>query len=261
MKTALLISTYNWKEALDLIFKSILEQTKMPDEILIADDGSREDTKALIIEFSKSIAIPVKHFWQEDLGFRKSKILNIAVANTKADYIIQIDGDCILNKNFIKDHTNEASKNTYLYGSRVNVLPNYVSTVFDLKKIHFNYFSKEIKNKSRTLYLPFLSKLYKKNDGISKRFRGCNVSYWRSDFLSINGYNEEFEGWGREDSDMVLRMGNLGVKAKRIRYAGIIYHIHHQINSKNNLEINNLIQEKTIQEKTIRCKIGVDQYL
>lgn len=261
MKTALLISTYNWKEALNLIFMSILGQTKMPDEILIADDGSKEDTKQLILKFSESIKVPVKHLWQDDLGFRKSKILNIAVASSTADYIIQVDGDCILHKNFIQDHINHASKNTYLYGSRVNILPNYVNDVFDLKKISFNYFSKEIKNKSRTLHIPVLSNLYKKHEGISKSFRGCNVSYWRSDFLAVNGYNEDFEGWGREDSDLVLRMGNLGVKAKRIRYAGIVFHIHHKTNSKSNLEINDLIQQKTIQEKTIRCKKGVDQYL
>lgn len=261
MKTALLISTYNWPKALDLIFKSIKNQTLLPDEILIADDGSKEETKELIFQFCNEIQIPVKHYWQDDLGFRKSKILNIAIANSTSDYIIQIDGDCILNKNFINDHINNSSKNTYLYGSRVNILPEYVDSIFNLKKIHFTVFSKEIKNKTRTLHIPFLSKFYKKHKGISKKFRGCNVSYWRSNFIEVNGYNEDFEGWGREDSDLVIRMSNLGVKAKRLRYVGIVYHIYHHINSKNNLDINDLIQTKTIKEKIIRCKNGVDQYL
>jgi hypothetical protein len=261
MKTALLISTYNWEKALDLIFESILIQTKMPDEILIADDGSKNITKELIDEFTSKIKIPVKHFWQEDIGFRKSRILNIAVAKSNSDYIIQIDGDCILNKNFINDHVSHASKKTYLYGSRVNILPKYVNAIFDLKKIFFTIFSKEVKNKTRTLHFPFLSRIYKKHDGISKKFRGCNVSYWRSDFLAINGYNEDFEGWGREDSDLAIRMSNFGVKAKRLRYVGIVYHIHHKTNSKDSLGTNDLIQEKTIQEKIIRCKKGVDQYL
>jgi predicted glycosyltransferase involved in capsule biosynthesis len=87
------------------------------------------------------------------------------------------------------------------------------------------------------------------------------VSYWRDDFIAINGYNEDFEGWGREDSDLVIRMGNNGVKAKRIRYAGIVFHIHHKINSKQNFELNDKIQNETILKKTIRVVKGIDQYL
>lgn len=261
MKAALLISTYNWKEALSVIFESVLTQTKMPDEILIADDGSKEDTKELILKFSKNCTVPVKHFWQEDEGFRKSKILNKAIAASTSDYIIQVDGDCILHKKFIEDHVRHSSKNTYLYGSRVNILPKYVSKVLNLKITKFSLFSKEIKNKSRTLHLPILSKFYKKHNGLSKKFRGCNLSFWRSDFIEINGYNEDFEGWGREDSDLAIRMNNSGVQAKRIRYSGIVYHIYHKINSKDNLQLNDLIQDKTIKQKVIRCDKGVSQYL
>src|SRR5690554_678574 len=155
MKTALLLSTYNWTDALSLVLESVLAQTKLPDEILIADDGSTSETKKIIDDFSLKIKIPVKHFWQEDKGFRKSKILNKAVAASNSDYIIQVDGDCILHKNFIEDHINNVEKNTYLYGSRVNILPEFVDTIFKEKIISFNFFSKEIKNKTRTLRIPF----------------------------------------------------------------------------------------------------------
>lgn len=104
MKTALLISTYNWKEALSLVLDSIKIQSQLPDEVLIADDGSDDATKQVIDEFRQTFKIPVKHVWQEDLGFRKSMILNKTIAQAEADYIIQIDGDCIMHKDFIKDH-------------------------------------------------------------------------------------------------------------------------------------------------------------
>lgn len=261
MKVALLISTYNWPEALGLIFQSILIQTKLPHEILIADDGSNDDTKELIKLFSTQIEVPVKHFWQEDKGFRKSKILNKAIAGTNVDYIIQVDGDCILDKNFVDDHIKFAQTNTYLYGTRVNILPKAIEKVFKNNIISFNFFSKEIKNKTRVLHIPFLSKLYKPHLGISKKFRGCNVSYWRNDFIEVNGYNEDFEGWGREDSDLVLRMGNKGVLAKRLRYAGIVFHIYHKVNSKHNLELNDSIEQKTILEKIVRISNGINKYL
>lgn len=261
MRVALLISTYNWPESLELVLRSLLLQSLLPDEVLIADDGSSEQTKKLIEDFQNSNNIAIKHFWQEDLGFRKSKILNKAVAGSTADYIIQIDGDCIMHPRFIEDHSSFAREGVYLYGSRVNILPNFVSNIFENKKIKFNFFSKEIKNKTRNLHIPFLSHLYQSQKGISKKFRGCNVSYWREDFIAVNGYNEDFEGWGREDSDLVIRIGNKGIKSKRLRYAGIVYHIYHKINSKHNFELNNSIQKNTISNKVVKIKNGIDQYL
>lgn len=261
MKTALLISTYNWPAALEVVLESLTQQTKIPDEVLIADDGSRDETLAVIKKFSETFSVPVKHFWQEDKGFRKSMILNKAVASTACDYIIQIDGDCIMHNKFVEDHMAKAQKGMYLYGARVNILPDAVSKVITDKITSFNYFSKEIKNNTRTLHIPILSKLYGAHKGISKKFRGCNVSYWRKDFIAVNGYNEDFEGWGREDSDLVLRMANAGVLARRLRYAGIVFHIHHTVNSKHNLELNNEIQEKTVTQKIVRTENGVDKYL
>ncbi|MSP85728.1 MAG: glycosyltransferase [Flavobacteriaceae bacterium] len=261
MKTTLLISTYNWVEALELVMDSALSQSRLPDEILIADDGSDDTTKSFIEEFRKKCEIPMQHIWQEDLGFRKAKILNKAIAKSNSEYIIQVDGDCIIHKNFIKNHLNEAQKGLYLYGSRVNILPDFVDSIFLKKKIIFNFFSKEIKNRTRAIHIPFLSKFYKKTNRISNKFRGCNVSYWREDFISINGYNEDFEGWGREDSDLVIRLSNNGVKAKRIRYAAIVFHIHHKIKSKQNFDLNDKMQNKTVENNTVRISNGINQYL
>jgi predicted glycosyltransferase involved in capsule biosynthesis len=166
-----------------------------------------------------------------------------------------------MSKYFVEDHLKASQKGVYLYGSRVNILPEFVADVFKKKQIIFNFFSKEIKNKSRSLHIPFLAHFYKSHNEISKKFRGCNVSYWREDFIAVNGYNEDFEGWGREDSDLVIRMGNNGIKAKRLRYAGIVYHLYHKVNSKKNLELNNQIQEKTIADIIVVCDNGVNQYL
>ena len=261
MKVALLVSTYNWPEALELIFESIKKQTVLPNEILIADDGSREDTKLLIEDFKKQTQLPVLHVWQEDKGFRKSMILNKAIAMSKSDYIIQIDGDCIIHKSFVEDHINNSQEGLFLFGSRVNILPNYVKEVFQDKIVSFSIFSKQIKNKTRTLHIPFLSWFYKPKSIISKKFRGCNVSYWKKDFIAINGYNEEFEGWGREDSDLAIRLLNNNVLGKRLRYCGILFHIYHKENSKHNFKLNDEIEQNTIKNKITKIKRGIDQYL
>ncbi|MBS7319972.1 MAG: glycosyltransferase family 2 protein [Myroides sp.] len=261
MKIALLISTYNWPEALELIFKSINEQTVLPDEVLIADDGSTEETKKLIDDFTQKSTFKVIHVWHEDQGFRKAIVLNKAVAQSSCEYIIQIDGDCIMHPDFIADHKKNAKKGLYLYGTRATITKNALPRIFNQKQTKFHFFSKDLKKRTRTIHSNLLSELYKPHQYFSDNFRGCNVSFWRSDFIKINGYNEVFEGWGREDSDLVIRMGNMGIWAKRLRYAGIVYHIYHKENPRDQLKENDLLQHKSIQEKIIRTEKGISQYL
>lgn len=261
MKTALLISTYNWPEALGVVLQSLSRQTRFPAEVLIADDGSREETKILIDKFKGSVPFPVTHFWQEDKGFRKSVILNKALAATNADYIIQVDGDCIMHPNFIEDHLSSAAKNVYIFGSRVNIKPHAVDRVLKEKFREFSFYSKAIKNKTRNIRIPFLQKIYKPQPTFSHKTRGCNISFWREDFIAVNGYNESIEGWGREDSELFLRMLNKGVQGKRLRYGGIVYHIYHPEKSKDNLPENTRIQEETMRENKIWCAQGIDKHL
>lgn len=115
---SLIITTYNRPKALWLTLISLIQQTKMPDEIIIADDGSKIETKLLIDRFIKKYNVFVNHVWQEDQGFRLSAIRNKAIAVARGDYIIQIDGDLILHKYFIEDHINWARKNTFISGTR-----------------------------------------------------------------------------------------------------------------------------------------------
>ncbi|RLJ62393.1 hypothetical protein CLV86_1997 [Lacinutrix venerupis] len=257
----LIISTYNWPEALDLVLKSAISQNQLPEEIIIADDGSTNTTKALIEQYKSNSLIPIHHVWHEDNGFRKSIILNKAIAIAKGDYIIQIDGDCIMHYNFIKDHMLSAALNTYLFGARVNIQESYLNSLFKKKKIKFNAFSKGIKKRTRAIYSPFLASLYKTQNNFSKKFRGCNTSFFKSDFISVNGYNEAITGWGREDSELMLRMHNKGVKAKRLRYTGVVFHIWHKEKSKGRLKTNDSIEQETVNNIITWAKNGVDKYL
>lgn len=261
MKSTLIISTYNWPQALELVLLSVLKQTQLPDEIIVADDGSSEETKSLIDSFKSNFSIPLVHVWHEDDGFRKSVILNKAITQAKGEYIIQADGDCILHSNYVKDHLHFAQKDAYLFGSRVNIQEEHLDILFKDKQISFNAFSKGIKKRTRALHVPFLSEFYKASDKFSKKYRGCNTSYFKSDFIAVNGYNEDFKGWGREDSELALRFHNFGLQGRRIRYRGIVFHIYHNEKSKSRLEINNEIELQTIANKTVWCQNGVDKYL
>ncbi|MEZ4795891.1 MAG: glycosyltransferase family 2 protein [Flavobacteriaceae bacterium] len=261
MKTALLISTYNWPEALELVLKSLENQTIKPTEVLIADDGSADATKSLIETFKKQSSVLIKHIWHEDNGFKRSEILNKAIAQTDCDYIIQLDGDCIMHSKFIQDHITNVKQNQYLFGSRVNIRQDFLTKLFSSKNIHFGIFSNGIKKRTRNIHSRLLGSFYKPTNALSKKLRGCNLSFWREDFIKINGYNEDMTGWGREDSEMVIRLLNSGILGKRLRYMAIIYHIWHNEKSRERLNINDEIQQTAIREKLLRCKNGIDKYL
>ncbi len=261
LKTTLLISTYNWPEALELVLLSAEGQSSVPDEILIADDGSTHETTTLIERFKAVCAIPIVHVWHEDNGFRRSAILNKTIAQATGDYIIQTDGDCILHRDFVKDHVTNAKRGQYLYGSRVNITQNYLPTLFSEKRIHFHPFSKGIKKRTRALRIPFFSRFYGAGNELSKKLRGCNLSFWKDDFIAVNGYNEGMTGWGREDSELMVRMMNRGVLGRRLRYRGIVFHIWHKTSSMHNVGKNDAIQQQAMRDRLTWCEDGISKYL
>jgi glycosyltransferase involved in cell wall biosynthesis len=260
-KCTLVTPTYNWPEALNLLLKSILNQSQLPDEVIIADDGSTSDTKELIDSFKNKFPVPLIHIWHKDNGNQKPKIMNKAIAKAQYDYIIEIDGDIIMHKHFVRDHLCYAEENHYLYGSRVNIQEEHLKKLFEKEQIKFHFFSEGIKKRGRTIHFPVISKFIKPVDRRSKKLRGCNMSFWKKDFVKVNGFNEELVGWGIDDSEMIQRLHNIGVKGKRLKHAGLAYHIYHKEQSKSHLEINLAIERQAEEKNITSIEKGVNQYL
>lgn len=265
MKTSLLISTYNWPQALDICLKSVMEQKKLVDEILIADDGSGEETLAVINKYQKISKVPIIHIWQVDNGFELAKIRNKAIAKATGDYIIQIDGDLILHPYFIKDHHDFAEKNSFVRASRI-----YIDEKLSAKKLKnldtsINSLHPGITNFFSSYRIPFLWKIFETNykvDGDERwEIHGCNMAYWRKDALEVNGYNEDFIGWGPEDKEFVARLLNAGKTKRFLKLGGLVFHIYHPINKKKNMKKNEEIFEFTKHNAVKYCKNGINQYL
>lgn len=261
-KVTLLISTYNWKEALRLCLLSVSVQTVMPDEIVIADDGSREDTRQLIDEFKNVFSVPVIHVWQEDKGFRLTVIRNKAIAQSTGDYIIQIDGDVILERHFIQDHKDLMERGYFVCGSRTKIGPvvskrllSEISFKLNVSNVKVSFMLNGFRSR---MIRAFLSERYAKT---IDHMRGCNMAYWRDDFIAINGYNEDLLDWGHEDGELVYRLHFAGVKKKFLKMGGIVYHLWHKESSKHNegkhLEALDLVKKN----KLHWCSNGIDKYL
>lgn len=261
LNVSLIISTYNWPGALRLCLQSALHQSVLPNEIIIADDGSNNDTKELIESFKEISNIPIIHVWHEDKGFRKTIIMNEAFTKVSYPYIIQIDGDIILHKDFIKDHIRFARMNSFVSGSRVIIDEKLTQTLIQKKQWRFSIFTNGLHNRLNGIRIPFLSKLqenYRKNDIIY--VRGCNMAFWKKDIMAVNGYDEEITGWGREDNELAARMINIGICKRVIKFSAIAFHLHHNLRSRDFVDQNDVILNQTLMEKRTRCTQGIDSH-
>lgn len=260
---SLIIATYNWPEALELTLLSIKSQVVLPDEVIIADDGSKEPTKQLIERFQASFPVPLRHIWQPDKGFRLGQIRNKAMAAANGEYLIQIDGDLILQPSFVKDHIQAARKNCFIGGSRVLLEETLSKQVFATKQTQFSFSQDGLRNRLNGLHAPGIARLiglFKNEKGLYN-LRGCNMSFWKEDIVAVNGYNENITGWGREDTELVIRLYNKGLRRVYFKLQGIVWHLYHKEYDRSQLLQNDETVMRTRQQLLIRCDKGIDQYL
>ena len=261
MKVCLIVTTYNWSEALELSLLSALEQTRLPDEIIIADDGSTEKTKAVIDEIAKESSVKIIHSWQKDNGFRAARSRNLAISKSTSDYVICIDGDLILDSRFIADHCRCVTKHYYLQGSRVLLSPDLtIKTLNNRSFVRPRFWSKGVRNKLNNIYNRYLSKIIcNKGSTKQKGIKSCNFSFYKEDFIAVNGFNEDFTTWGREDSEFINRLYNNGILRKNLKLSGIQYHLHHQEGTSNSQ--NDGILDNAIQNNLTWINNGLDKHL
>ncbi len=230
MKIALIISTYNWPKVLKLCLQSILTQTRMPDEVIIADDGSTPDTRQLIDAFKSKFTCPLKHAWIPDEGFRLAMSRNNALRTyCTSDYVIFIDQDIILDKKFVQDHERIAQEGYYVTGGRTKLLKPLTDCLLDGGACELNLLNKGIHRKFNMLHMPFLHPLTRYMYCWKHLYgRGANMAMWRADLEKINGFDEELEGYGVEDIDVFNRLENCGIKKKYAQFCAIEHHLYHK---------------------------------
>lgn len=267
---SVIVTTYNWPSALKLCLQSLYAQEDRNFEILIADDGS---TSVNVDQIKAELALsPVKisYVHHDDKGFRAGTIRNKAVAKSTGDYVIFLDGDCIARSNFISRHRDLAKKGYFVPGNRVLLNQAFAQQIIDrqvlLHQKSLGYFliarlQNKINRLSGFLYLP-LGFLRFMRPNKWDRAMTCNLAIWKEDFVGVNGFDEFFEGWGFEDSDLVIRLIHLGVKRKEGRFAVPVLHLWHPQNDKSRQDINyQKLMDRLANKDFIRAESGVSQYI
>ncbi|MBS3965237.1 MAG: glycosyltransferase family 2 protein [Methylomonas sp.] len=267
---SIIVTTYNWPAALDACLNSLQAQTDRDFEIIVADDGSTDDTRQLIARLQQQASMTIKHIHHDDQGFRAATIRNKAVAASQGDYLLFMDGDCIALPHFVARHRQLAQAGFFVPGNRCLLSRAYTQNLLkDRVALHSKSLlfllglrcHGHINRWLPLLHIPGQRWRYWQPERWQNAMT-CNLGVWKSDFTNVNGFDEHFEGWGYEDSDLVIRLIHNGIQRKEGRFAVPVLHLWHPQNDRSQHDDNYRRLMARLEDRGfIRAEKGLDQYV
>jgi glycosyltransferase involved in cell wall biosynthesis len=232
---SVIVTTYNREDALEAVLRSLARQTDADFEVIVADDGSGQATAALVEAWKAKVGHRVEHVWHQDAGFRAAEIRNRAVLASRGAYVIFLDGDCIVRPDFVAIHRRLAEQGAFVTGNRVLLSPQLTERVLEQQLSPeiwgWGRWIRErlrggVNRLSALLHLP-LGPLRDLRRDKWQGARSCNLAIWRSDLDKVDGFDADYSGWGKEDSDLILRLLHAGVRRKDGVFATGVIHLWH----------------------------------
>ncbi len=269
---SVIITTYNSPRALRLVLVGYCRQDRQDFEVVVADDGSREETRLMIEEMAAQAPIAIRHVWQPDDGFQKCRILNKAIVASAADYIIMTDGDCIPRADFVSTHIAMRERGRFLSGAlfRLSMPVTEAITeadvetqrVFDAGWLRAKGQPWNPRKFWKITRSPGWARFYEWMATASSGWNGANSSCWKDDAIRVNGFDERM-GYGALDREFGHRLVNAGITGKKVRYRAVCVHLEHKrsYESKKGWDFNKSVIKESIETRKIRCVDGIDRHL
>jgi glycosyltransferase involved in cell wall biosynthesis len=232
---SVIVTTYNREDALDAVLRSLARQTDADFEVVVADDGSKSATAELIKAWKTKVGHRVEHVWHEDHGFRAAEIRNRAILASRGAYCIFLDGDCIVRPDFVAIHRRLAEPGWFVTGNRILISCELTAKVLREKMSPETWsfggwlaerLSGGVNRLSALLWLP-LGPLRRLRQHAWRGARSCNLAIWRRDLDRVDGFDADYSGWGKEDSDIIVRLLHAGVRRKDGNFATGVIHLWH----------------------------------
>ena len=262
---SIIVATYNRPDALDAVVRSLAGQTDREFEVIVADDGSGPDTRRVVDTWIPRIGVRLLHVWQTDTGFRLAEIRNRAIQHSRGQICIFIDGDCLVRPDFVAVHRRLAEPNWFVAGNRVLLGPALTERVlrqklqpekWPLAAWRAAWRRGEVNRLLPLVSLP-LGPLRKARAHAWARAKGTNLAIRRDDLLRVDGFDGAYQGWGREDSDIVVRLIRCGVLCKDGRFASGVLHLWHRENDRSQMMQNDRRLADVIAEQRVWATQGL----
>jgi glycosyltransferase involved in cell wall biosynthesis len=266
---SVIVTTYNREDALDAVLRSLSRQRDRDFEVIVADDGSTSATAELIEQRQARFGAPLRHVWQEQRGFRAGEARNRAVAASLGSYCVFLDGDCLVRSDFIATHRRLAEPGYFVTGNRALMSQSLTADVLQRRlepeawRLPF-WISHRIGgglNRLGPLMALPLGPLRKLRSGKWQGARSCNLAVWRADFDRVDGFDAIFNGWGKEDSDLLVRLLHAGVRRKDGTFATGVLHLWHPEADRSHLQDNEQRLAEVIASRRIRAVSGMSTLL
>jgi glycosyltransferase involved in cell wall biosynthesis len=262
---SIIVATYNREDALGAVLRSLSRQTEKHFEVVVADDGSRPTTAAVIATWTSRMPVPLKHVWHEDRGFRLAEIRNRAIRASAGTYCVFLDGDCMARPDYVAAHRGLAEPGFFVTGNRVLLSPALSERVlagglepegWGLEHFLAQRRRGDINRVAPLLGLP-LGPLRKLGGRRWQGARACNVACFRDDLDRVDGFDAAFTGWGQEDSDLFVRLIRSGVRRKDGRFATGVLHLWHPESEQARLPDNQAKLDLVLHSERLRAVHGL----
>jgi glycosyltransferase involved in cell wall biosynthesis len=262
---SVIVATYNRADALAAVLRSLADQSDRDFEVVVADDGSSNDTAHVISEWSEQIPVPLRHVWHEDRGFHLAEIRNRAIRVSEGSYCIFLDGDCLARPHFVSAHRALAQRGWFVTGNRVLLSRAFTQQILcDRLDVHLWSSARlascrlhgDVNRVAPLLRFP-LGPIRRLRATRWRGARGSNMAFWREDLERVDGFDAAFVGWGREDSDIFVRMIRSEVRRKDGRFATGVLHLWHRDADRSRLAENERQLSEVVQAGRVRAARGL----
>jgi len=262
---SVIVTTYEREDALAVVLRSLAQQTDRSFEVVVADDGSGPATKAVVASWMQNLGAPLLHVWQEHRDFRAAEMRNRAILASHGSYCIFLDGDCLVRPDFIAMHRELAERGWFVSGNRVLLSERFTKRVLRNQMTPERWpFYRWLAQRAQTgvnrlaplLRLP-LGRLRKLRPTAWRDARSCNLAVWRADLDRVDGFDAAYSGWGREDSDLLVRLMHAGIRRKDGIFATAVLHLWHAPADRAGLSQNEERLEGVIASDRIRAERGL----
>jgi len=262
---SVIVATYNRPDALAACLRALAIQTDKDFEIIVADDGSEADTGALVAAFARKSPVPVKHAWHPDEGFRLAEIRNRAIRIASGTYCVFLDGDCIPRPTFVAAHRRLMESGWFVTGNRLLLSERLTARILreGLEPERWGFWRwlrlrlRGDVNRLTPLFGFSLGFLRKRHPRRWRGARGSNMAFWRGDLEAVDGFDASFTGWGREDSDIFVRMIRHGLRRKDGRFGTAVLHLWHKEADRSQLADNERRLAGLRSGKRARAEVGL----
>ncbi len=266
---SIVVTTYDREDALDAVLRSLSRQTDRRFEVIVADDGSGPATKARVDLWRDRLGVPLAHVWHEHADFRAGEIRNRAVLASRGPCVVFLDGDCLVRPDFVAAHRRLAEPGWFVAGNRALLSPQLTDRVLRERLEPERWTTASwigqrlgggLNRLSSVLRLP-LGPMRKLRPAAWQGARSCNLAVWRDDFDRVDGFDAAFSGWGKEDSDLLVRLLHAGVRRKDGAFATGVLHLWHPPADRTRLSDNERMLESVIAQRRVRAERGLSSLL